>query len=68
MDGGAAGLPGQFVLGLVETTTSPAPGHAQQGHRGRTARDKEPELRDAIIPVEVKTLNLISIKVFKLTF
>ena len=68
VESGAAGLPGQSVQRLVETTASPAPGHAQQGHRGRAARDKAPELRDAIIPVKVKTLNLISIKVFELTF
>ena len=57
MDSGAAGLPGQSVQRLVETTASPAQGHAHQGHKGMTARDKAPELRDAIIPVKVKTLN-----------
>ena len=63
MDDGAAGLPGQSALRLVETTASPAPEHAHQVHKGKTARDKAPELRDAIIPVQVKTL-LFNIKVF----
>ena len=55
VDDGAAGLPGQSVLRLVEMTAS-APEHAHQGHKGKTARDKEPELRDAITRVQVKTL------------
>ena len=55
VESGAAGLPGQSVQRLVEITASPVQEHAHQGHKGMTVRDKAPELRDAIIPVQVNT-------------
>ena len=53
--GGVVGLSGQPVLRPVEITIRPAQGHAQLGNKGQTAREKIPELRDAIIPVQVLT-------------